>query len=163
MTTFWDIAPCILVEANRRFGGVSCLNHQGFIASELILNLSKCEAAFNEVICPSRELVFLSVLVLSTGTQIPAQPVSHCVPGSHSRGYVFNGNECYCYSYYGWCVTELHSLSAFLSSRPNTVLDGQKTICIVKNDLRIPSGTASLVSVMSQSDSEGTLRLETYG
>jgi hypothetical protein len=87
MTTFWDIAPCILVEANRRFGGASCLNYQGFIASELILNLNKCEAAFNEVTCPSRELVFLSVLVLSIGTQIPAQPVSHCVPGSHGRGY----------------------------------------------------------------------------
>jgi hypothetical protein len=29
MTTFWDIAPCSLVEVNRRFIGPYCLHHQG--------------------------------------------------------------------------------------------------------------------------------------
>jgi hypothetical protein len=26
---FWDVAPCILVEVNRRFRGARCLHHQG--------------------------------------------------------------------------------------------------------------------------------------
>jgi hypothetical protein len=28
MTAFWDIAPCGLVEADRRFRGAYCLHHQ---------------------------------------------------------------------------------------------------------------------------------------
>jgi hypothetical protein len=29
MTVFWDVAPCILVEVYRHFGGACCLHHQG--------------------------------------------------------------------------------------------------------------------------------------
>jgi hypothetical protein len=27
--TFWDVAPCTLVEVDRRFGGAFCFLHQG--------------------------------------------------------------------------------------------------------------------------------------
>jgi hypothetical protein len=29
MTVFWDVAPCSLVEIDRRFTGAYCLHHQG--------------------------------------------------------------------------------------------------------------------------------------
>jgi hypothetical protein len=29
MAVFWDVAPCSMVDTNRRFGGVCCLHHQG--------------------------------------------------------------------------------------------------------------------------------------
>jgi hypothetical protein len=29
MTVFWDVAPCSLVEAYRRFRGACCLHHDG--------------------------------------------------------------------------------------------------------------------------------------
>jgi hypothetical protein len=29
MAVFWVVAPCSLVEVYRRFGGASCLHHQG--------------------------------------------------------------------------------------------------------------------------------------
>jgi hypothetical protein len=29
MTAFWDIAPCSLVEVDRRFRGAYCLHYQG--------------------------------------------------------------------------------------------------------------------------------------
>jgi hypothetical protein len=29
VTAFWDIAPCSLIEVERRFRGVYCLHHQG--------------------------------------------------------------------------------------------------------------------------------------
>jgi hypothetical protein len=28
MTVFWDVAPCSLVEIDRRFSGAYCLHHQ---------------------------------------------------------------------------------------------------------------------------------------
>jgi hypothetical protein len=31
MTAFWDVAPCSLMEGDRRFRGVYCLRYQGFI------------------------------------------------------------------------------------------------------------------------------------
>jgi hypothetical protein len=29
MTAFWDIAPCSLIEVDRRFRGAYCVHHQG--------------------------------------------------------------------------------------------------------------------------------------
>jgi hypothetical protein len=29
MTALWDIAPCSLIEVDRRFRGSNCLHHQG--------------------------------------------------------------------------------------------------------------------------------------
>jgi hypothetical protein len=29
MKAFWDVAPCSLVEVDRRFKGAHCLHHQG--------------------------------------------------------------------------------------------------------------------------------------
>jgi hypothetical protein len=36
MTIFWDIAPCSLVETDRRCRGAYCLNHQGNTLNKLI-------------------------------------------------------------------------------------------------------------------------------
>jgi hypothetical protein len=32
MTAFWEIAPCSLVEVDRRFRGAYCLHHQGDVS-----------------------------------------------------------------------------------------------------------------------------------
>jgi hypothetical protein len=44
MTVFWDVAPCGLVEVNRRFRGGYCLHHQGNLmieaASSVLANLT---------------------------------------------------------------------------------------------------------------------------
>jgi hypothetical protein len=36
MTAFWDIAPCSMVEVDRRFRGSYCLHHQGALAMEAV-------------------------------------------------------------------------------------------------------------------------------
>jgi hypothetical protein len=45
MTVFWDVAPCSLVEIDRRFRGAYCLYHQGRVeavsTSETSVNLYK--------------------------------------------------------------------------------------------------------------------------
>jgi hypothetical protein len=37
MAVFWDVAPCSLVDIDRRFGGAYCLHHQGY---ELVCTFS---------------------------------------------------------------------------------------------------------------------------
>jgi hypothetical protein len=46
---FWDIAPCSLVEINRRFRGAYCLHHQGFFAPMTkAVRTSHASVYFNE-------------------------------------------------------------------------------------------------------------------
>jgi hypothetical protein len=51
-TAFWDIAPCILVEIDRRFRGAYCLHHQGDESSYCLMmgavRISETSVYFNE-------------------------------------------------------------------------------------------------------------------
>jgi hypothetical protein len=38
MAVFWDVAPCSLVEVDRRFRGTYCLHHQAVTTSDMLIN-----------------------------------------------------------------------------------------------------------------------------
>jgi hypothetical protein len=46
MKAFWDTAPCVLVEADRRFRDAYCLHQQGDIA-QMMTVVSASEASVN--------------------------------------------------------------------------------------------------------------------
>jgi hypothetical protein len=69
MTTFWNIAPCSLVEVDRRFRDAYCLDHQDYaslkrrrdmpewnrsVNSRDSLFSSQCSATFSVPICPHK-------------------------------------------------------------------------------------------------------------
>jgi hypothetical protein len=39
MTGVWDIAPCSLVEVDRRFRGAYCLHHRGALSSNTVISI----------------------------------------------------------------------------------------------------------------------------
>jgi hypothetical protein len=47
MAVFWVVAPCILVEVDRRFRDVRCLHHQVIIIALMIEAASTSETSVN--------------------------------------------------------------------------------------------------------------------